>query len=125
MPKTTDTQTSSVLSGVLLNVGSFLTSLRTIDSISAVTFTISLWQSVTNSSVSHVKAWSMFHFPLQAHSCVKCLSSNPYLNKTTSKNSHLLNENLSCFTGKDYNHIEGPSGATISLAFNCAGVILL
>ena len=53
------------------------------------------------------------------------LSSHPYLNKTASKNSRLVNQNLSCFNGKDDNHIEAPSDVAISLTFHCAGVILL
>ena len=80
-------RSSSLLSGVVHNFGSFLTSLHTIDSMSAVTFTISLWRRVTTPPVLHVNAWSMLHFALQTHSC---------LNKTTSKNSRLVNENLSC-----------------------------
>ena len=47
-------QSSSLLCVVVLNVGSFLTSFHTIDSISAMTFPISLWQSVANPSVFHV-----------------------------------------------------------------------
>ena len=58
-------QSSSLLSGLVLNAGSFLTSLHTIDSISAVTFTISLWQSVMNPPVLHVNAWSMLYFALR------------------------------------------------------------
>ena len=101
----------------MLNAGSFLISLDTIDSISAVTFTISLWRSVTNPPVLHVNAWSMLYFALQTHSCGKCLSSHPYLNKTASKNLRLVN-------GKDESHIEAPSVA-LSLTFNCVGAILL
>ena len=102
----------------MLNAGSFLTSLHTIDSISTVTFTISLWRSVTNPPVLHVNAWSMLHFALQIHSCGKCLSSHPHLNKTASKNLRLVN-------GKDESHIEAPSDVAVSLAFNCVGAILL
>ena len=65
------------------------------------------------------------YFALQTHSCSKSLSSHPYRNKTASKNSHLVNKNLSCFNGKDDNPTEAPSDVAISLAFNCAGVILL
>ena len=110
---------SSLLSGVALNAGSFFTSLYTIDSISAVTFTISLWRSVTNPPVLHVNIWSMLY------SCGKLLSSHRYLNKIASKNSGLVYENLSCFNDKDDNDIEAPSDVAISLAFNCAGIILL
>ena len=99
-------QSSSLLSGLVLNAGSFLTSLHTIDSISAVTFTISLWQSVMNPPVLHVNAWPMFYFALQTYSCGKRSSSHLYLNKTGSKNSRLVNEKLSCFNGKDDNYIE-------------------
>ena len=97
----------------MLNVGSFLTSLHTIDSISAVTLTMSLWQNVANPPVLHVNAWLMLHFPLQTHSCGKRLSSNPYLNKTASRNLRLVNENLSRFNGKDDNHIEATSDVAI------------
>ena len=75
----------------------------------AVTFTILLLQSVTNPPVLRVNAWSMLYFALQIHSCGKRLSSHSYLNKTASKNSRLVNDNLSCFNGKDDNHIEAPS----------------
>ena len=102
----------------MLNAGSFLTSLHTIDSISAVTFTISLWRSVRNPPVLHVNAWSMLYFALQTHSCGKCLSSHPYLNKTASKNLRLVD-------GKDESHIEAPSDVAVSLAFNCVCAILL
>ena len=91
--------------------------MHTIDSISTVTFTISLWLSVTNPPVLHVNAWSILYFALQTHSCGIRLSSQPYLNKTASKNSRLVNENLSCLNGKDDNHIEAPSDVAISLAF--------
>ena len=101
-------RSSSLLSGVVLNAGSFLTSLHTTDSISAVTFIFLLWRSVTNPPVLHVHALSMLYFALQTHSCGKRLSSHRYLNKTASKNSHLVNEKFSCFNGKD-NHIEAPS----------------
>ena len=94
-------RSSSLLSGVVLNVGSFLTSLDIIDGISAVTFTISLWWSVTNPLILHVNTWSMLYFALQTHSCGKHLSSHPYLNKTASKNSRLVNKIFSCFNGKD------------------------
>ena len=117
-------RSSSLLSGVVLNVGSFLTSLHTIDTISAVAFTISLWRSARNPPVLHFNAWSMLYFALQTQSSGKRLSSHPYLNKTASKNLRLVNENLSCFNGKDDNHIEATSDFAISLAFNCACVIL-
>ena len=116
---------SSLLSSEVLNVGSFLTCLHTIDNISAVTFTISLWRSVTNPPVLHVNAWLMFYFALLTYSCGKRLSSHPYLNKTASKNSRLVNEDLSCFNVKDDNHIKAPSDVAISLAFNWAVFILL
>ena len=61
-------RSSSLLYGVVHNAGSFLTSLHATDSISAVTFTISLWRSVTNRPVVHANAWSMFCFALQTHS---------------------------------------------------------
>ena len=73
-------RSSSLLSGVVLHVGPFLTCLHTIDSISAVTFTLSLWRSVTNPPVLHVSVWSMLYFAFQTHSCGKRLSSHPYLN---------------------------------------------
>ena len=72
---------SSLLSGVVL-IGSFITSLHTIDSIYAATFTISLWRSVTNPPVLHFSVWLMFYFALQTHFCGKRLNSHPYLNKT-------------------------------------------
>ena len=118
-------RSSSSLPGVVLNAGSFHTSLHTIDSISAVTFTISLWRSVTNPPILHVNAWSMLYVALQTHLCGKRLSSHSYLDKNASKNSSLVNDKLSCFNGKDGNHIEAPSHVAISLAFNCAGIILL
>ena len=96
---------TTLMSGVVLNVGSFLTSLLTIDGISAVTFTFSFM-------------WSMLYFALQVHSCGKRLSSYSYLYKTASKNSRLVNENVSCFNGKDNNHIEAPSDVAILLVFN-------
>ena len=65
----------------------------------------------------------MLYFALQKHSGTKRLSSHPYLNKTTSKNSYLLH--VSCLNGNDDNHTEAPSDVAISLAFNCVGVILL
>ena len=95
----------------------FLTSLHTIDSISAVTFIISLWQSVTNPPVLHVNAWSILYFALQIHSYGKRFSCYLYLSKTASKNSCLVNANLSCFNGKDDNHVEVPSDVAILLPF--------
>ena len=87
-------RSSSLLYGVVHNAGSFLTSLHATDSISAVTFTISLWRSVTNPPVLHANAWSMFCFALQKHSCDKRLSSHSYLNKRTHfklmRNFHVL-----------------------------------
>ena len=73
----------------------------------------------------HVNAWSILYFAFQTHSCGKRLSSHPYLNKTASHNSRLVNENLSYFYGKDDNHIEALCSFAPSLAFNYAGVILL
>ena len=108
---------SSLLSGVVLHVSFFLRSLHTIDSISAVTFIISLWQSVTNPPVLHVNAWSTLYFALQTHSYGKRFSCYPYLSKTASKNSCLVNANLSCFKGKDDNHVEVPSDVAILLPF--------
>ena len=73
----------------------------------------------------HVNAWSMLYFAVQTQSFGKLLSSHPYVHKTALKNSRLVNENLSCFNGKDGNHSEAPSNVAISLHFNCAGAILL
>ena len=67
----------------------------------------------------------MLYFALETHSCDKRLSSHACLNKTASKNSRLINVNLRCVNGKYDNHIEAPSDVTTSLAFNCAGVLLL
>ena len=64
-------------------------------------------------------------FCFETHSCGNRVSSHPYLDKTASKNSRLVNEKLSCFNAKNDNHIEAPSDVAISLAFYCAGVILL
>ena len=61
------------------------TSLHIIDSISAVTFIISLCRSVTNTPVLHVNAWLMLYFALQTHLCGKHLNSHPYHNKTAKK----------------------------------------
>ena len=99
--------------------------MHTIDGVSSVTFAILLWRSVTNRSVCHINAWGMLHFTLQTHSRGKRLSFHPYLHKIASKNSLLVNENLLSFNGKNDNRIEALSDAAVSLAFNCAGVILL
>ena len=99
--------------------------MHTIYGISSVTFAILLWRSVTNRPVCHINAWAMLHFTLQTHSCGKRLSFQQYLDKIASKNSLLVDENLLSFNGKDDNRIEALSDAAISLAFNCAGVILL
>ena len=79
-------RSSLLLSGVVVNVGSFLTFLHTIDSVSAVIFIILLWRSVTDPPVLYVNEWSMLYFALQTHLCCKCLSSHPHLNKSPSKN---------------------------------------
>lgn len=72
-----------------------------------------------NPPVLHVNVWLMLSFAFQTHSCGKRLISHPYLNKTASKNSHLVNENLSsCKDGKNDNHIETLPNVAISLTFN-------
>ena len=63
----------------------------------------------------------MWHFALKTHSCGTCLSSHPYPNKTASKNSRLVDEDLSCFNDQYENHIQAP----LEVAINCADVILL
>ena len=60
----------------------------------------------------------MLYFALQAHSCGKRLSSHPYLYKTASNNSRVVNENLSCFNSKDNKHAEAPSDVAKLLIFN-------
>ena len=79
--------------------------LHSIDRISTVTFPIQLWRSVTNPPLLPVNARSMLYFTLQTHSCGKRVSSLPNVNKTVSRNSRLVNENLSSFNFKDDNHI--------------------
>ena len=102
-----------------------LTPLYTIDKTSAVSFTISFWRSEANLPVLHVSAWSMLYFAFWTHFCGKCLCFHQYLSKNSSKNSGVVDENLSCFNGRDDNHNEAPSDVAISLAFNWAGVIFL
>ena len=67
----------------------------------------------------------MLCFALQTHSCSKRLICLAYLNKTKSKNSRLIEENLLSLNGKDDNHIEATSDVAILHAFNCDVVTMI
>ena len=80
-------------------------------------------QSLSKTTDASIRSKFIITVSFADKSCVKCLSSHPYLDKTASKNSRLINANFSSFIGKDDNNIDALSEVTISLGFNCAGVI--